>query len=193
MSLEASVRKFTTELECAIDRNDWERVDICRERLKALLLDAARELIRSEIARIDAALSQARGKLVFGREVDLTPGPNGAAWMLAADIETARLAGRLLPPSTAQPVDGSAKDKVMAALRSTNYSGLTNSQIKDQTGLPAETVARVLKVLREEGRVTSRKVGRFVINRPISRTCAPATEIEHLRVQDPTLYLMIAA
>lgn len=57
----------------------------------------------------------------------------------------------------------------MEALECTNRSGLSNSQIKDRTGLPAETVARVLKVLREEGRVTSRKVGRFTINRPTSR------------------------
>jgi DNA-binding transcriptional ArsR family regulator len=193
MSLEASVNKFTLELERAIDQSEWERVDICRERLKTLLLDAVRIGIRPVIARIDAALSRARGKLVFGREVELTSGPNGAAWMLAADIETARLAGRQLPSSTAQPVDNSAKDKVIAALKSADHSGFNNSQLSDRTGLPAETVARVLKVLREGGLVAFRKVGRFTINRLITHPRGPAAEAENpdLRVTDPALHLMV--
>ncbi|MGV8921696.1 MAG: helix-turn-helix domain-containing protein [Pseudomonas sp.] len=151
-----------TQLKEALSANDWAKLDRIRDRVMSLVLRIVSGESNVDIALVRDALQNA---FAFGStlpDFDSARNRSTGVWLVAEQAHLASLAEALLPKNGAD-LDGSAKDRMLSFLSAANAK-LSNKTLADRCGVTPETVARVLPLLRDQGLVRSRRVGRTMVN-----------------------------
>lgn len=178
MTRNSSLIKFTKLLRESIEDGRWKQVDAARERLVQLGLDALMERSAADVHVVSAALTNARSMMILHHGVDphreLDPKRNreAEAWMLTAEASVMVMAERLLPPEAASlntDEQRRGRDAILLSLAQDNRPAMSNTALALRCRIRAETTARILGELRQNGLVVSWRAGRSVANQITER------------------------
>lgn len=160
----SSLHNFDDGLTAAIDGGNWRAASALGARLGELLLGAfaAHDAVR--VAAIRGVLGRAEDRMVYGRGADTRLSETGVAALLKSYRALADSAADVCRTAFAEDEDlRSARDKLLDAMAGSERP-MSNTALVTATGLPPETVSRVLKLLRAEGLVNRWRASRHKMN-----------------------------
>ena len=164
MTREWAIHAYKARLDAAIEAERWDEADRVRVATKRRLLElVSRGCDEAEMAAVRDALADSFERLRLGKRIRIDKGPQSTATMLAADAETAGIATEQspLPQDTARDI----KERILQILSSGNRRPWSTSELARETGRRVETCARAISQLRAERKITSRRIGRYVLHR----------------------------
>lgn len=170
------------KLSIALDDSNWRIVDKARDALRRYFLRALVDGDRKTATDIADKAAAARARFVITRKLTPEINETTVAAKLMADIEAFAIGKGMYPTlATLSGDDLSAKERVYQAVARAN-APISNVSIVQQTGMPAETVSRMLKVLRLEGRISSFKAGKLSLNKALDRRPVPRRMVMNLPI-----------
>lgn len=163
MTREWAIHAYKARLDSAIEAERWDEADRVRVAAKRRLLELVSKGGPEEIAAARDALADSFERLRLAKRVRIDKGALATGTRLMADAETAGIAAEQAPlhPDTARDV----KERILQILSSGNRRPHSTTDLANQTARRVETVARAISQLRAEGRIVSRRIGRYVLHR----------------------------
>lgn len=164
MKLNQSVIKARSQLEGALAAGDLAELRRVRQRLVDMLVTATIDDDADTIRTIQELLTKARNEIVWRYRTGVDEGPEAISWMFEAEARVAAAAARARPRKVpAMPADRSVRERILRALAHANRP-LSNVDLATQCRTAEETVSRIIRGLRSEGLLVTRKAGARNIN-----------------------------
>lgn len=164
MARDWAIDDYKARLDLAIEAGRWDEADRVRVATKRRLLEmVGRGSSESEIAAARDALADSLDRLRASRLVTIEKGPLAMATRILADAETAGIAAEQAP--LPQAIAGDVKGRIIQILSAGNRGPRSTGELAKEVGCNVETASRAVSQLRAEGKITSRRMGKYVLHR----------------------------